>query len=106
MLKESDGITETMVEAGRLRQLGDRPLVVLTAMAPLPDPVLKALHLTRAQADQFQAVWRTLHDEEAAWSSRSHELVNDATHYIQFDRPDVVIAAVRGVIEDVRAPSP
>jgi hypothetical protein len=29
--------------------------------------------------------------------------VPDATHYIQFDRPDVVIAAVREVVNDVRA---
>lgn len=30
------------------------------------------------------------------------ELVPDARHYIQFDRPDVVIAAMRSVVEKVR----
>jgi len=29
--------------------------------------------------------------------------VPDATHYIQFDRPDVVVAAVRTVVDTVRA---
>jgi len=29
--------------------------------------------------------------------------VRDATHYIQFDRPDVVIRAVRAVVDSVRA---
>ena len=45
-----------------------------------------------------------MHNEEASWSRHSrHELVPDATHYIQFDRPDVVIAAVREVVGDVRS---
>jgi pimeloyl-ACP methyl ester carboxylesterase len=47
-----------------------------------------------------------MHDEEASWSHHSrHELVPEATHYIQFDRPDVVIAAVREVVNDVRSES-
>jgi hypothetical protein len=30
-------------------------------------------------------------------------MVRDASHYIQFDRPDVVISAVREVVARVRA---
>jgi hypothetical protein len=60
--------------------------------------------MNRAQADQFQQLWKTLHEEEASWSTRSqHRLVPDATHYIQFDRPGIVIAAVRSVVDSVRA---
>ena len=107
MLKESDAIAETLAEAGSFRNLSDRPLVVLTANAPMPDEALKTLKMDRAKGDQFQALWRTLHDEEASWSTRSrHELVPDATHYIQFDRPDVVIRAVRSVVGGVRATQP
>ena len=43
------------------------------------------------------------HDDEATWSSHSrHEIVPDATHYIRLDRPDVVINAVREVVDAVR----
>jgi pimeloyl-ACP methyl ester carboxylesterase len=104
MLEEQEGIDSTFADAGALRQLGDRPLVVLTAMAPLPDAALTQMKMTREKANEFQQLWKTLHDEEATWSTRSrHELVADATHYIQFDRPDVVIGAVRAVVDSVRA---
>jgi pimeloyl-ACP methyl ester carboxylesterase len=104
MLKESDAIDTTMAQAGSLRQLGDRPIVVLTANKPMAKEMMTSLKLTPDQAAKFQALWRSLHDEEASWSTRSrHQLVDDATHYIQFDRPDVVIAAVRSVVDSVRA---
>jgi pimeloyl-ACP methyl ester carboxylesterase len=104
MLKESDALDTTMAQAGAFRQLGDRPIVVLTANKPMEKDAMAQLKITPDQAAKFQALWRTLHDEEASWSSRSrHELVPDATHYIQFDRPDVVIRAVREVVDSVRA---
>ncbi|HEY8207953.1 MAG TPA: alpha/beta hydrolase [Myxococcaceae bacterium] len=102
-LEEMKALDATLAEAGTFHRLGDRPLVVLTAMAPLPEVVLAVNKMTRNQADEMQARWRALHEEEASWSSRGqHQLVDDATHYIQFDRPDVVIAAVRTVIQSVR----
>jgi hypothetical protein len=53
-----------------------------------------------------KAVWKTLYDEEASWSTRGrNELIPDSTHHIQLDRPDVVIAAVRDVVASVRAPA-
>lgn len=104
MLAEADGMTETMTEAGTFRTLGDRPLIVLTAMAPIDAASLAALKLTTEQGATFQQVWRALHEEEASWSSRSeHVIVPDATHYIQRDRPDIVIAAVRKVVHQVSA---
>lgn len=105
-LKEEEALEQTLAEAGTFRQLGDRPLFVLTAMAPLPKEVVATLKMTPEQARRFQAVWKSLHDDEAAWSSQSqHELVPDASHYIQFDRPDIVIRAVRSVVDSVRARS-
>ena len=102
-LDELKGLAATLEAAGRYRQLADRPLVVLTAMAPMPADVLKTVGMTREQGDRMQAAWKALHDEEAMWSTHSrHELVPDATHYIQLDRPDVVIRAVREVVGAVR----
>ncbi len=103
MLAESDALGATLAEAGTFRTLGDRPLVVLTALAPLPDAALKTLDMTKEEGDRFQSVWKSLHEEEASWSTRSrHQLVPDASHYIQFDRPDLVIAAIREVVDQVR----
>lgn len=103
-IKEADAVDATEAEAGRLHGLGDRPLVVLTGMKPFPDDALKALKTSRAQADRYQAMWQAMHDDEASWSTRSrHQVLPDASHFIQFDRPDVVIAAVRDVVDQVRA---
>jgi pimeloyl-ACP methyl ester carboxylesterase len=104
MLKEKGVIEQTLAEAGTFRQLADRPVFVLTATAPMPDNVVHQLKFTAEQARQWKEVWKALHDEEASWSSVSrHQLVPDAGHYIQFDRPDVVIEAVRWVVDNVRA---
>ena len=104
MLDESDATGETLAEAGAARQLGDRPLFVLTAMAPYSKSQLVQMRATKDKGRQYQDAWKQMHDEEASWSSRSqHQVVPDAGHYIQRDRPDVVIAAVRSVVDSVRA---
>jgi pimeloyl-ACP methyl ester carboxylesterase len=102
-LEEAESLDATLAAAGQLRQLGDRPIVVLTATKPLPAEVLKSVEMTPEQGKRMQAAWKQLHDDEASWSHHSrHELVPEATHYIQFDKPDVVIAAVKEVVGDVR----
>jgi pimeloyl-ACP methyl ester carboxylesterase len=104
LLKEFESGDQTLAEAGTFRQLGNRPLNVLTSMAPLPQEVLTALKLTPEQGVQYKEIWKQMHDEEASWSSQSrHQLVADADHYIQFDRPDIVIEAVKSVVNNVRA---
>jgi pimeloyl-ACP methyl ester carboxylesterase len=103
-LEEADALNATLAAAGQLRQLGDRPIVVLTATKPYPPALLKSVQMTPEQAQRMQAEWKLLHDDEASWSHHSrHELVPEATHYIQFDKPDVVIAAVKEVVGDVRS---
>jgi pimeloyl-ACP methyl ester carboxylesterase len=103
-LQELQSLGATLATAGQVRQLGERPIVVLTATKPLPPDALKSLKMTDEQGQRLKTEWTAMHDEEASWSHHSrHELVPDATHYIQFDRPDVVIAAVREVVGNVRA---
>jgi pimeloyl-ACP methyl ester carboxylesterase len=103
-LQELESLDATLSAAGQLRKLGDRPLVVLTAMKPYPAAMLKGMQMTTEQGRQIQAAWRDMHNDEASWSHHSrHELVPDATHYIQFDRPDIVIAAVRETVSAVRS---
>jgi len=103
MLKEVDSFNQTLAEAGSFRQLGSRPLFVLTAMAPMPRSDLVMMKMTAAQGEQYKARWLELHNEEASWSSCSQHQSVDTSHYIQFERPQVVIAAVRAVINSVRS---
>lgn len=100
---ENMNVDRTLAEAGTLRSLGDRPLVVLTAMAPLSDASLRRGNTSRPEDTRRREVWTKLHEDEAAWSTHSrHQLLPDSGHYIQFTRPEVVIAAVLEVVNNVR----
>jgi pimeloyl-ACP methyl ester carboxylesterase len=104
VLQENDNLDATLATAGQMRRLGDRPLVVLTHGAKLPDQILKAENISAAAAARLDAAWLELQNDEATWSSRSrHEVVLGASHYIQFDRPQVVVAAVREVVGEAKA---
>jgi pimeloyl-ACP methyl ester carboxylesterase len=102
-LKEVQSSEAAISAAGNFRQLGDRPLVVLTAMKKLSSDELQKMGMSQAQEIQMKALWKQLQANLATWSTHSrHEIVPDASHYIQLDRPDVVIKAVREVVLDVR----
>lgn len=103
MLRENDAVNETLVEAGTFRRLGQRPLYVLTAMAPFSPAALQSMKITSAQGEQVRSIWKRLQDDEASWSSNSRHEYVDSDHDIQFERPDVVIHAVDSVVDSVRA---
>jgi pimeloyl-ACP methyl ester carboxylesterase len=85
------------VERAR-RQLGDMPLVVLTAGRNLILPATMA-----ADAAKIEAEWNRMHDELASLSSAgTNRMVPDAGHYIQNDRPDLVVDEVAAVVEAAR----
>jgi len=101
---ELDGFDRTMDQARAVHSFGNRPLIVLTAMAPLKPEQLEGLKLKAEEGGRFKQEWKQLHTEQAAFSTRGRQqIVPDATHYIQVDRPEVVIAAVREVVDEVRA---
>jgi pimeloyl-ACP methyl ester carboxylesterase len=94
---------ESLADAGALRSLGDRPVVALTAVPDVTDEELAAMKKTRAEMEKILDVRKALHAEEAAWSARGrHELVAGSDHFIQLDKPEAVIAAVRSVVEAAR----
>jgi pimeloyl-ACP methyl ester carboxylesterase len=102
-LKEMEAIPATFKQAGQLRDLGDRPLVVLTAMQAPSGELLASQGLTVEDGRQMQVVWKELNLDEASWSRRGRQQdVPDSQHYIQFQRPDVVIEAVAEVLDAVR----
>jgi pimeloyl-ACP methyl ester carboxylesterase len=73
-------------------------------MAPASPSELAANGITSAEHARLRAASKALHMSQSFWSSKGrHELVADATHYIQLDRPDVVIRAVREVVAAAQA---
>lgn len=102
-LAESNSTNRTLAEARGFRELGSRPLVVLTAMAPYTAAELRGMKITPEQGKQVQAIWKQLHEDLATWSSRSrHQVLANSGHRIQFDDPDAVVDAVLSVVGTVR----
>jgi pimeloyl-ACP methyl ester carboxylesterase len=73
------------------RDFGDMPIIVLTH-APYP----RYKTLTQQEQDQRTATWEQLHNEVAAMSTHGvNEIVPRAGHLIPYDRPEIVIDAIR-----------
>jgi pimeloyl-ACP methyl ester carboxylesterase len=108
--KESDAVPTTLAAAGRMRRLGDRPVIVLTHDPSAIAAGLAASRLTPSQVAlvaQYEATWLDMQKDQAAWSTRGRQqVVTGASHYIQFDRPGAVIAAVREVVDEVNSVAP
>ncbi|MCW6534729.1 alpha/beta fold hydrolase [Sphingomonas lycopersici] len=103
-LNELDGFDRTLDEARASHNFGNRPLIVLTAMAPYTPTQLKMLGLQPQDGVRLKQLWRGLHSEMAHWSTRGEQrIAPDSGHYIQVDYPDTVVAAVRDMIAAVRA---
>ncbi|WEK42901.1 MAG: alpha/beta hydrolase [Candidatus Sphingomonas colombiensis] len=103
-LSEIEGFDRTLDQARASHDFGNRPLIVLTSMAPPPPATLKMLNLKPEEGVRFKQIWRELHAEMTKWSTRGQQrIVPDAGHYIQIDRPDVVITAVADMVGMVRA---
>jgi pimeloyl-ACP methyl ester carboxylesterase len=101
---EKDSMPSTLAEAGTFRNLGARPIAVLTHNESLTDAVLKRLGMSKLEGEKLDNLWLDLHNDMASWSSRStHRVLDDAGHYIQFDRPDAVVTAIREVVDGVRS---
>jgi pimeloyl-ACP methyl ester carboxylesterase len=103
VVREMEAVPATLACGGEMRTLGSKPLVVLSATRQPPPDELKMMGLDSLQSMRLAEVKRMLQKDLATWSSNSRqEFVEGAGHYIQLDRPDAVIAAVRGVIGSVR----
>ena len=83
--------------------LGLKPLYVLTGDKFPTDQERASLNATIEMAQQHQAIWRRLQNDIATWSRVSrHEVISDAGHCVQCERPDVVAAATKWVVAAVR----
>jgi len=107
VIAEMNSASSTLAEAGTFRNLGARPVAVLTHNESLTDDALKKQGMSKLEGEKLNSVWLDLQNDIASWSSRStHRILGDAGHYIQFDRPDAVVTAIREVVDGVRSDAP
>ena len=84
------GVSGDQTRATR-RDFGDMPIIVLTH-APYPLPK----DMTPQEHAQQTVAWEQMHNEVAAMSTHGiNEIVPRSGHLIQYDRPEVVIDAIR-----------
>jgi len=97
MVSEREALAATFDEAGAYRNLGARPVVVLTHGKPTPE-------MSEAETEKFDKIWLEMQKDMATWSSHgTQRTIRDAGHYIPNDDPDAVIAAILEVVDDVRS---
>ena len=102
MYSYDDEISAIPVSMEQLRaapmRLGDKPLIVLTHG-------LKEANQAGSPegAGQAEQVWSELQADLARRSSSGKQVIAEKSgHYIQFDQPDLVIDAIRQVVEATR----
>lgn len=101
-LAEMQSFSQSAAEAAAAGSLGDLPLAVLSH-----DPDRPSSEMPTDLAKQVNAEWEKMQEELAHLSTRGTRTVaKNSAHYIQFDRPDVVIDAVHGVVEQARPQNP
>jgi pimeloyl-ACP methyl ester carboxylesterase len=101
-IAELKSIRESAVQTAATGSLGDLPLAVVSH-----DPEKPSAELPEDLAKPTNEAWEKMQEELAHLSTRGTQTIaKNSSHYIQIDRPDVVIEAVRGVVEQARAPQP
>ncbi len=99
---ELKAFPESAAQAAATGSLGDLPLAVLSHDPAKPQP-----DLPEDLVKPFNDAWAQMQEELAQLSTRStHVIAKNSGHYIQLDRPDVVIEAVRNVVERARQAHP
>lgn len=96
---ELKSFAESAAQTAATGSLGDLPLAVLSH-----DPDKPSADIPADLAKPTNEAWQKMQEELAHLSTRgTHEIAKNSSHYIQMDRPDLVIDAVRSVVEQVRA---
>jgi pimeloyl-ACP methyl ester carboxylesterase len=99
---ELKAFSESAAQASASGAFGDMPLAVLSH-----DPDKASADLPPDLAKPTNATWEKMQEELSYLSTRGTQVIaKNSSHYIQIDRPDVVIDAVRSVVEQARTPQP
>lgn len=98
-VEELKAFSKSAMQTEATGSLGNLPLAVLSSDPSMPRPELPE-DLVKPTVD----AWQQMQEELAHLSTRSVRVVaKNSGHYIQINRPDVVIEAVRNMVEEIRA---
>ncbi len=96
---ELKAFPESAAQAAAAGSLGDIPLTVVSHDPDKPSSDLPA-DLARPTSD----AWEKMQEDLARLSSKGTQTIaKNSGHYIQIDRPEAVVDAVRSVVEQARA---
>lgn len=99
---ESKAVSESAAQTAATGSLGDLPLAVLSHDPDTPQPDLPE-DLVKPTND----AWQQMQEELAHLSTRgTHVIAKNSGHYIQLDRPEVVIEAIQRVVDQARQAHP
>ncbi len=95
---ELSAFEESAAQVRATGLLGDIPLVVITS-GKLDSPMA----LPGYPVDQMNQIHRELQNELAGLSVNStHVIAKESGHYIQFDQPELLVSAIRQMVEMIR----
>jgi len=101
-IAEEKALSESASQVTATGSLGDLPLAVLSH-----DPDEQVPGLSPEVLKPTEAAWSQMQEELAHLSTRgTRSIAKNSGHYIQLDRPDVVVEAVQRVVEQARAAPP
>ena len=96
---ELQAFPESAVQTAATGTLGDLPLAVLSH-----DPDKPSSEFPPDLAKPINEAWEKMQEELAHLSTRGTQTIaKNSSHYIQIDRPDIVIEAVHNVVDQARA---
>jgi pimeloyl-ACP methyl ester carboxylesterase len=91
-------------EVGKERWRADIPLVVVSHGRPIADALP---NITPEQVTRIEAVWLELQRELASRSSRGRLLIAQKSgHYVHVEEPELVVQAIREVVQAARSRKP
>ena len=97
---EGVSIMQNIAELAGMGSLGDRPLAVLTG-SYLEYPAF----ISKELAKQGWQIWQEMQEKLLTLSSHSFRIIAERSgHLIFADQPELVLEAVRRVVEAVRQP--
>jgi len=95
-------LEETCTQMRTTDPLGDLPLVVLTATGPTWWPDLPP----DFPVQEFKQMWLQLQKKLTNLSKNSTQLfAEQSSHFMQFDQPQLIVEAIRQVVETARQKS-
>lgn len=99
---ELNWLPQSAAETAATGPFGDIPLAVLSH-----DPDKPSAELPAELAKPMNDAWQKMQQELAQLSTRGTRTVaKGSSHYVQLDRPDLVIEAVRAVVTQARSTQP